>query len=91
VDDAPERFISGASCAIVGVELLITRIEAKTKLGQNRLGQDVDGVVAGGVWTRPRCLPCRPLAVPGDAMVTIVHFIHQSSCRRPGIRPGIVS
>lgn len=47
VDDAPGRFIAGQLRAIVGVELLITRIEAKTKLSQNRPDADVDGVVAG--------------------------------------------
>ncbi len=47
VDDAPERFIAGQLRAIVGVELLITRIEAKTKLSQNRPDADIDGVVAG--------------------------------------------
>jgi len=47
VDDAPERYISGQLRAIVGVELLITRIEAKTKLSQNRPDADIDGVVAG--------------------------------------------
>jgi transcriptional regulator len=47
VDDAPERYISGQLRAVVGVELLITRIEAKTKLSQNRPDTDVDGVVAG--------------------------------------------
>lgn len=47
VDDAPERFIAGQLRAIVGVELVITRIEAKAKLSQNRPEADVDGVVAG--------------------------------------------
>jgi transcriptional regulator len=47
VDDAPERYIAGQLRAIVGVELLITRIEAKDKLSQNRPDADVDGVVAG--------------------------------------------
>jgi transcriptional regulator len=47
MEDAPERFISGQMRAIVGVELLITRIEAKTKLSQNRPGPDIDGVAAG--------------------------------------------
>ncbi|MFH5879532.1 FMN-binding negative transcriptional regulator [Arthrobacter sp. NA-172] len=47
VDDAPERYISGQLRAIVGVELLITRIEAKTKLSQNRPDTDIDGVIAG--------------------------------------------
>lgn len=47
VDDAPERFIAGQLRAIVGVELVISRIEAKAKLSQNRPEADVDGVVAG--------------------------------------------
>jgi len=47
VDDAPERYIAGQLRAIVGVELLISRIEAKTKLSQNRPDRDIDGVVAG--------------------------------------------
>jgi transcriptional regulator len=47
VDDAPERYVSGQLRAIVGIELLITRIEAKTKLSQNRTDADIDGVVAG--------------------------------------------
>ena len=47
VDDAPGRYIAGQLRAIVGVELVITRIEAKAKLSQNRPGADIDGVVAG--------------------------------------------
>ncbi|WP_427134447.1 FMN-binding negative transcriptional regulator [Pseudarthrobacter sp. S9] len=47
VDDAPERYIAGQLRAIVGVELLITRVEAKLKLSQNRPSADIDGVVAG--------------------------------------------
>lgn len=47
VDDAPEKFIAGQLRAIVGIELLITRIEAKEKLSQNRSAADAAGVVAG--------------------------------------------
>lgn len=47
VNDAPERYISGQLRAIVGLELVITRIEAKAKLSQNRPDADIDGVVAG--------------------------------------------
>ncbi|WP_427173360.1 FMN-binding negative transcriptional regulator [Arthrobacter sp. 92] len=47
VDDAPERYVAGQLRAIVGVELLITRVEAKLKLSQNRPSADIDGVVAG--------------------------------------------
>jgi transcriptional regulator len=31
----------------VGVELWISRIEAKVKMSQNRPAEDVDGVIAG--------------------------------------------
>jgi len=47
VDDAPPAFIAGQLRAIVGVELVIERVEAKAKLSQNRPAADVDGVVAG--------------------------------------------
>jgi transcriptional regulator len=47
VDDAPRKFIEGQLRAIVGVELQITRIEAKSKLSQNRTVADVEGVIAG--------------------------------------------
>jgi transcriptional regulator len=47
VDDAPRAFIEGQLRAIVGVELLITRIEAKAKLSQNRPVADIAGVVDG--------------------------------------------
>jgi transcriptional regulator len=47
VDDAPRPFIEGQLRAIVGVELEITRIEAKAKLSQNRPPADVEGAIAG--------------------------------------------
>lgn len=47
VEDAPEKYVAGQLRAIVGVELLITRIEAKAKLSQNRPDTDIDGVIAG--------------------------------------------
>jgi transcriptional regulator len=47
VDDAPPPFIAGQLRAIVGMELAITRIEAKAKLSQNRPQPDIDGVIAG--------------------------------------------
>jgi transcriptional regulator len=47
VDDAPPKYIAGQLRAIVGVELEISRIEAKAKLSQNRPQADIDGVIAG--------------------------------------------
>lgn len=47
VDDAPAAFVAGQLRAIVGVELVISRVEAEVKTSQNRPPADVDGVVAG--------------------------------------------
>ncbi len=47
VDDMPEKFHEGQLRAIVGVELRVTRIEAKAKLSQNRSDADIDGVIEG--------------------------------------------
>jgi transcriptional regulator len=47
VDDAPETFHEGQLRGIVGVELLISRIEVKFKMSQNQKGANADGVVAG--------------------------------------------
>jgi len=46
VADAPEKFIAGQLRAIVGVELLIAKVEAKDKLSQNRPPQDRANVIA---------------------------------------------
>jgi len=46
VSDAPATFIAGQLRAIVGVEMLVERIEAKDKLSQNRTAQDRAGVIA---------------------------------------------
>jgi transcriptional regulator len=47
VDDAPPAFVAGQLRAVVGLELRISRIEAKAKLSQNRPAADIDGVVEG--------------------------------------------
>ena len=47
VDDAPEAFRQGQLRAIVGVELRISRVEAKFKMSQNQKDPNIDGVVAG--------------------------------------------
>jgi transcriptional regulator len=47
VDDPPAKFIAGQLRAIVGIEVVITSIQVKHKLGQNRSAADVDGAVAG--------------------------------------------
>lgn len=47
VEDAPPGFVAGQLRAIVGVEVMISRVEAKAKLSQNRPAADVDGVISG--------------------------------------------
>jgi transcriptional regulator len=47
VDDAPAPYLAGQLRAIVGVEVAISRVEAKAKWSQNRPGDDIDGVVDG--------------------------------------------
>jgi transcriptional regulator len=47
VDDAPRDYIDAQLRAIMGVELRVTRLDAKRKLSQNRIAEDFDGVVAG--------------------------------------------
>jgi transcriptional regulator len=47
VDDAPHAYIVGQLRAIVGVEVLVERIEAKFKLSQNRSDEDVEAVIDG--------------------------------------------
>jgi transcriptional regulator len=46
-DDSPPAFFAGQLKAIVGVELVISRIEAKVKMSQNRPPADIEGVIAG--------------------------------------------
>jgi transcriptional regulator len=47
VDEAPEAFHAGQLRAIVGVELVISRVEAKFKMSQNQKPENIDGVIAG--------------------------------------------
>lgn len=47
VADAPEAFIRGQLNAIVGVEIVIDRVEAKAKMSQNQPARNRDGVVTG--------------------------------------------
>jgi transcriptional regulator len=45
--DAPEGYIDTQARAIVGLELRITRLEAKAKLSQNRSDADIGGAIEG--------------------------------------------
>jgi transcriptional regulator len=77
VDDAPPPYIEGQLRAIVGLEVRVTRIEAKTKLSQNRSSEDVAGAIAG-------------LEAAGDAaeLATAAAMRVTEERRRPTTRPG---
>jgi transcriptional regulator len=47
VDDAPPSFHEGQLRAIVGVEVRISRVEAKFKMSQNQKDANIDGVIVG--------------------------------------------
>ena len=47
VDDAPPNYIEAMLKQIVGVEMIVNRIEAKSKMSQNRSLEDVTGVISG--------------------------------------------
>lgn len=47
VGDAPDTYIDGLIRAIVGVEILVERVEGKAKLSQNRSEEDQSGVITG--------------------------------------------
>jgi transcriptional regulator len=47
IDDAPAGYVDGQVRAIVGLELRISRLEAKRKLTQNRSEADFEGTIEG--------------------------------------------
>ncbi|HEV8401625.1 MAG TPA: FMN-binding negative transcriptional regulator [Candidatus Limnocylindrales bacterium] len=47
VDDAPRPYVEGQLRAIVGVEVVIDRVEGKWKLSQNRSVADMTGAIEG--------------------------------------------
>jgi transcriptional regulator len=47
IDDTPEGYVETQVRAIVGLELRISRIDAKRKLSQNRSAADIEGVIEG--------------------------------------------
>ena len=72
IDDAPADYIAGLERAIVGVELVVTRLEGKWKMSQNRPDADIDGVVRGLAGSHS----------PGDRAVADI-----VEARRPGRGP----
>ena len=47
LSDAPDDYVRTQARAIVGLELRITRLEAKAKLTQNRSAADIEGAIDG--------------------------------------------
>ena len=66
VDDAPDRYIDKQLHAIVGIELVIERVEAKAKLSQNKDDADFGGVISG-----LRCEGAGRDRLVADAMATL--------------------
>jgi transcriptional regulator len=54
IDDAPDGYVNTQVKAIVGLELRISRLEAKRKLTQNRSEADFAGTIAGLAAGSPR-------------------------------------
>jgi len=54
LSDAPEDYVATQARAIVGLELRITRLEAKAKLSQNRSDADIQGAIEGLATGSPR-------------------------------------
>jgi transcriptional regulator len=70
VDDAPQPYVAGQLRAIVGVEVAISRVEAKAKWSQNRPLADIDGVIeglraTGHARASEAVRAARPLPAPG--------------------------
>lgn len=47
LDDVPADYVARMLRAIVGIEVRLTRVEAKAKMSQNKRPEDVRGIVAG--------------------------------------------
>ena len=84
VDDAPAPYIDGQLKAIVGVEIVIDRVEGKWKLSQNRSDADIRAIegrtdggarVSGGMreLAGAALLIDRP-SMPGHARWTFISF-----------------
>ncbi len=54
IDDAPNGYVETQAKAIVGLEVTITRIDAKRKLSQNRSDADIEGTIEGLAAGSPR-------------------------------------
>ena len=54
LSDAPDDYVRTQARAIVGLELRITRLEAKAKLSQNRSEADIEGAIEGLAGGSPR-------------------------------------
>jgi transcriptional regulator len=67
--DAPPAFIEGQLRGIVGVEMTVTRVEAKAKLGQNRSAADRAGAISGLV-AEPGAGPQEIAGLMADGQLT---------------------
>jgi transcriptional regulator len=47
LDQVPADYLERMLRAIVGIEVRLTRVEAKAKMSQNKMPRDVEGIIAG--------------------------------------------
>ncbi|EFV13856.1 FMN-binding negative transcriptional regulator [Segniliparus rugosus] len=69
VDQAPAQFVERQLRAVVGVEVVISRVEAKFKLSQNQPPENIDGVIEG----------LRARGRPDDAAVAALVRAHRDA------------
>lgn len=93
IDQAPEVFIEQQLRAVVGVEVAISRIEAKAKLSQNQPPQNIEGVIAGleargqaGAGHRAACLALVASSARIEAGVSPMYLLRKPSHISIGVR-----
>jgi len=47
LEATPEKYLAGLRHGVVGIRLVVNRLEGKVKMGQNRAAEDREGAIAG--------------------------------------------
>ncbi len=89
LDKLDPAYVRGQFRAVIGLELMVTRVEAKAKLSQNKSPRDVAGIMAGLEATGSHDLAAevRCLALPySQQRAELVSRVRER--RQSGTRPG---
>ncbi len=81
VTDAPETYTQSQLRGIVGVELVIDKVEGKAKMSQNQPDRNRDGVVAGLRESESPRIRSSPIAWPPTATATRTRTVADSRAR----------